>query len=159
MLLLTDSLRMQISRRDNANIGRKGEVYILPGIIIILAFRQCVAWSSTLIPLKGTQVPSGKYCQADARRRFGYIYIRLGNRVRDLQPRSIFRSFRKIDAKKQESRASLPFFCLFWAQQLTTPHGNDIFGQQAFRVRVEKSYIIRLVNSKLVVKAVFSSMM
>ena len=32
------------------------------------------------------------------------------------------------------------------------------FGLQAFRLRGEKSYIIRLVNSNLVVKAVFPSM-
>ena len=33
------------------------------------------------------------------------------------------------------------------------------FGLQAFWLRVDRSYIIRLMNSKLVVKAVFSSMM
>ena len=81
---------------------------------------------------KGTQVLSGKSCQADARRRFGNIYVRLGNRVRDFQPRSVFPSFRNIDANEQGSRAFLPFFARFWAQQPTTPHENEIFWPAGF---------------------------
>ena len=62
------------------------------------------------------------------------MYIRLGNRVRYLQPRSVFRSFRKSDANKQESRAFKPFFALFGAQKRTinTPHGNEIFSPAGF---------------------------
>ena len=50
--------------------------------------------SRQLVPkediLKGTQVPSGKCCQADARRRFCKIYMRLENRVRPLVMRDFF---------------------------------------------------------------------
>ena len=44
----------------------------------------------------------------------------------------------------------LPFF-----NNLLPLTGMKCFGLQAFRLRVEKSYTIRLVNSKLVVRAVF----
>ena len=54
---------------------------------------------------------------------------------------------------------SSPFSPFFGRNNLLPLTEMKYFGPQAFRVRAEKSYIIRLVNSKLVVKAVFSSMM
>ena len=89
-----------------------------------------------------------KGCQADARRRLGNICERLENRERDSQPRSVFRSFRKVDADEQESRAFYHFLGLNNSLPLTE---IKHFGLQAFRVRAEESYIFRLVNSKLVV--------
>ena len=89
-----------------------------------------------------------KCCQADARRRLGNICERLENRERDSQPRSVFRSFRKVDADEQESRAFYHFLGLNNSLPLTE---IKHFGLQAFRVRAEESYIFRLVNSKLVV--------
>ena len=47
-----------------------------------------------------------------------------------------------------------PFLPFFGPNNLLSLTGMKYFGLQAFRVRVEKSYVIRL-NSKLVVKAVF----
>ena len=47
----------------------------------------------------------------------------------------------------------------FWLNDLLPLTGMKYFGQQAVRLHAEKSCIIRLVNSKLVVKAVISSMM
>ena len=92
-----------------------------------------------------------------------YAYRRLGNRVRDLlQPRSVFRSFRKIGALVQirkNPELFSPFFAFFGLNNLLPLTGMKYFGLQVFRLRAEKKYIIRLVNSKLVVKAVFSSMM
>ena len=43
-----------------------------------------------------------------------------------------------------------PLFCLFGGLNNLLPHtGMKHYDPQAFRVRAEKSYIIRLVNSKL----------
>ena len=48
-----------------------------------------------------------------------------------------------------------PFLPFLGLNNLLPLTGMKYFGLQPFRLRVEKSYIIRLVNSKLVVKAVF----
>ena len=72
-------------------------------------------------------------CKADARGRFGNICLRLGNRVKDLQQRPVFSRLRKIDGSKNPE-LFLPLFALFWAQQLTTPHGNEIFWPAGFRL-------------------------
>ena len=45
-----------------------------------------------------------------------------------------------MDANKQESRAFNPFFALFWAQQLATPHGNEIFWLAGFSTSREELY-------------------
>ena len=52
-----------------------------------------------------------------------------------------------------------PFLPLSGLNNLLPLTGMEYFDPQAFRVRAEKSYIIRLVNSEIVVKAVFSSVM
>ena len=54
---------------------------------------------------------------------------------------------------------SSPFLPFSGLNNLLPLTGMKYFGLHAFRLRAEKTYIIRLVNSKLVVKAVFSSMM
>ena len=59
------------------------------------------------------------------------------------------------------SLSSFGFVYSFKTLRLDQPSlrltGTKYFDLQAFRLRGEKSYIIRLVNSELVVKAVFSS--
>ena len=82
-------------------------------IMIPLGYR--MAWLTayilhgTLFIVKGTLATSGTRRQVTARRHFGKICIRHGNRGRGLQPRSVFRTFLIIDANIQESKAFSPF--------------------------------------------------
>ena len=63
--------------------------------------------------LNVTEEPSATCSGEGTRRCFGNIYKWLGNRVRDLQPRSVPESCRKTDGTKLESRAILPVLALF----------------------------------------------
>ena len=63
---------------------------------------------------KGALAPSGMRRQVPARRRFDNLGVRLGIRVRNLQPRSAVRSFRIVDDTRILSYEALfgPFFAL-----------------------------------------------
>ena len=55
--------------------------------------------------LKGTLARAENHRQVPVRRRFGNKYTRLGTRARDLQPKSVFRGCRMVDASTRESWA------------------------------------------------------
>ena len=84
------------------------------------------------MPLKGTQVPSGKCCQADARRRFGDIYIRRGNRVGIYGQNAYFEASEKMMQINKNPERLSPFLPFFGSQQLTTPHENEMFWPAGF---------------------------
>ena len=59
--------------------------------------------------LKGTKEPSGVCRRVGARRHFGNLYKRHGNGIRDLQERSVFRSFRKEMQIRKNPELFSPF--------------------------------------------------
>ena len=69
-------------------------------------------------PVKGdaTVAPSEMRRQVPVRRRFGNICLRLGIRVRDLQPRFVFRGCRMV---VMQITRILSFLALFWAPRTT----------------------------------------
>ena len=76
-----------------------------------------------------TGEPSCMCCRVGACRRFGNIYKRLGNRVRDLQSRYQDPYF-EVSEKSMEINKNpeffSPLFSFFFAQYISTPHGNVI---------------------------------
>ena len=65
---------------------------------------------------KGTEDHPEKNAQAGARRRYANIYIRLEDRVRDLQPRFVSRNVRKMNAIDNNPTRVGPFVAHVWAQ-------------------------------------------